>query len=684
MAIAIFILQLSPAFADDVITNAMSPVVSYQYYDSFGEDTNATVISPIASYQFYDVLGEDTNSAIVSPIVSYQYFDSLDASSVNYLNSPVVSYYYQFLNAPLLTIISTSRTPTTAEIAPLLDALPTTSQLLAFNGNIFTTNLASIDPNQPTIVLTHGWIPTTNRTPVFTPNGVADWPTTMAEQLRSNGVFTGNIVAWDWPFVARSSVDAPGIPEQQTGDQGQILGEKLLLTLGANYSKRIQFIGHSLGTLVNGRAANYLHGDRWAQESVSPYPWQATNTLMTLFDDAETARGFTSFGADVYALLIKNINPFTQPKPYNHPLPKQFAWAENYVAAVGSLQTNAANVILTNDFPANAPDIESWFGDFAAFHDYPMSWYNTTIQTDNSVMGYVWPFLWSLGDTGFANAPSNVGSVYIQAGSEYNLKATSWNYGTNLLAARYQAYRNALAYAQEGEAPNSAAVNGNGNGEYVVDALPAFESAIHGIIFWLLTTPANASPSLQINVRPLGLTANDANSSSANIPAYAWMPLVVPANAVSLSFDYIIQGDWRSDSLAAAFNGTNVLSLPGSQIETNILFSSSSIDVSTYAGQTNEFFIGIVGGTSTNAQLTLQNLAFSVSSSPMLQAQVSGGGAVLSWPLSAVNYVLETSTKLTDMNSWTTITNVPAIVSFQNTITNGISEPNCFYRLIKQ
>jgi hypothetical protein len=350
----------------------------------------------------------------MSPIVSSQYYE-WPSNVLNLQYSPTVSYYYQFLDAPVLNIISTSRTPTSAEITPLLAALPTTSQLLAYQGGIFTTNLNSIDPNQPTIVLTHGWIPTTNGIPVFTPNGVADWPTPMAAQLRANGVFTGNIVAWDWSYVARSDITTPGIPEQRTGDEGQVLGEKLLLALGANYSQRIQFIGHSLGTLVNGYAANYLHGDRWAGENVSPYPWPGTNTLMTLFDEAEVARGITSIWADINILLGRNGNPLAQPKPYEHPLPKQFAWAENYVAAVGLLQTNAANVILTNDFPASAPDVASWLGEFATFHGYPIKWYANTIQSYNSAMGYVWPFFWSRGDAEFANAPSNTGSVYVQA-----------------------------------------------------------------------------------------------------------------------------------------------------------------------------------------------------------------------------------------------------------------------------
>ena len=577
-----------------------------------------------------------------------------------------------------LTIVQTNRVPTTNEITPRLAALPTTSQLLAYHGGIFTPNLASVDPNQPTIVLTHGWIPTLAGIDLYPPVGVASWPTTFAAQLRANGVFTGNIVAWDWSLMARSPVDAPGIPEQQTGDQGQALGQALLLKLGANYSKPIQFIGHSLGTLVNASAANYLHGDRWAQENVSPTPWPGTNTLMTLFDEAEVARGNSSFAADIDTLQGRNGNPLLPSKSTDHPLPKQFAWAENYIAAFGLLQTNAANVILTNKFPANANNPVSWFENLAAFHGYPYLWYEPTIQTDNSEMGFVWSYLWSLNDPAFANAPTN-GSVYVQADntSPWNLTLTNWNYGTNLLAARFQEYRNGLFYSLTGETLDQATVNGIGNGQNVnvVGPLAGWQNFNVSIF----TTPANVSPAPQIKVHPLGLTPNDAGGNT-NIPAYAWMSLAVPVNAVSMSFDYIIQGDWQSDSLAAAFNGTNVLSLPGSQIETNVLFGSGSIDVSAFAGQTNEFFIGIVGGTSTNAQLTVENLVFSIPSPPSMQAQASGNNCVLSWPLSAADYTLETST---DLISWTVVTNVPAIVNLQNAVTNPASDGARFFRLMK-
>jgi hypothetical protein len=391
-----------------------------------------------------------------------------------------------------------------------------------------------------------------------------------------------------------------------------------------------------------------------------------------LFDEAEVGANldFSLNSADLAALADANANLLTA-SPYYHPLPKQFAWADNYVSAVGLLQTNAANVILTNGFPASAPNPYGWFTNFGAFHDYPQKWYAETIQDDGaSVMG----FRWSFEEGGwFSQAPS-AGSVYIQSGSEWNLTATNWNYGTNFLNQRFQEYRGGLVNAVNNQVPGLVTASGSVNGQ-IVSPLAAFDS----VILYLANSNSVSSQTSQLKVRPLGLSANDENSG-ANVPAYAWMPLVVPANAVSLSFDYTIQGDWQSDSLAVAFNGTNVLLIAGDVIQTNVTFNSGPIDVSTFAGQTNEFFIGIVGGTSANAELTVENLAFSISSPPSLQAQASGNNFVLTWPLAAADYTLESST---DLISWTTNTDVPVIVDLQNTITNSISSGARFYRLKK-
>jgi hypothetical protein len=658
-------------FAQDTITNIMSPIASYQYPDDFSSEslTNGGVISPFVSYQYLQNVSTEalTNGGIMSPILSYQYYEWPGNGILNLQSSPVVSYYYQFLDAPVLNIVSTSRTPTTAETTPAyLLSPPPPSQLMAYLGGIFTANLASIDPNQMTIVLTHGWIPLNPLTgdPLFRSNGVDDWPINMASLLRANGITSANILAWDWKNAASSSLSDPKQAGGQTPQEGIALGQALLSALGSSYSGKVHFIGHSFGTLVNAYAANFLHGDRWANEPVSPTPWAGTDALMTLFDEAEVGadkdfnlnqQDITDLEALAAALAGENPDYLTLSSPYYHPLPKQCAWADNYVSAFGLLLPNAANVILTNGFPTDAPDPLSWFYELGSFHEYPAQWYEETIQTDNSAMGFIWSLLWSIGDPAFANAPT-AGSVYLQAfeNSQWHLTAKDWNFGTSWVNARFQEYRSGIITSVNNEVPGLVTANGLVNGQ-IVGALPAFDA----FILSFFTT------------------------SIAHDPAYAWMQLAVPTNAVSMSFDYIIRGDWADDSLAAAFNGTNVLLIAGSEIQTNITFSSGSIDVSAFQGQTNELFIGIVGGTSTNAQLTVENLAFSVSSPPSLQVQVNGSNLMLSWPMSAHNFSLQTTTNLGDPNSWVTLTNVPSIVNVQNTVTNPIAGSEGFYRLIQ-
>jgi hypothetical protein len=656
--VAALLLQMLPAFADDVITNIMSPIASYQYPDNFSSE----VLS---------------NGGIMSPLVSYQYYEWPGSGILNLQSSPTVSYYYQFLDAPVLNVIQTNRIPTIAETTPAyLSSTPTSPQLMSFHGGIFTANLVSVDPNQPTIVLTHGWIPINPLTgnPVFANGGPEGWPTDMALQLRVNGV-TGNIVAWNWTNAATSTVLHPNQAGGLTPQQGTNLGVALLNTLGPNYSKPIHFIGHSFGALVNAYAANYLQGANFASEPVSPTPWPATNMLMTLFDEAEigTDTNFSFDKYDIELLIGQTANPFASSYPYDHPLPKNFAWAENYISAVGLLHANAANFILTNEFPASAPDPISWLGEFGTFHFYPVQWYEDTIPTSNPTTGFGWSVLWSAGNSTFANAPS-AGSVYLENFLS-DLIPTNWNFGTNFLNARYQEYLNSF-WSSPAQPDNDFVIaNGPFSGQPTVN--PS-DVNLENWIFNQNTTPANfITP--QLKAHPLGQPAD--NQNSVNVPAYAWMQLVVPANAVSMSFNYMIQGDWQSDSLAAAFNGTNVLLIAGNVIQTNVTFSSGSIDVSAFAGKTNEFFIGIVGGTSTNAQLTVENLAFTISVPPSLQAQMSGGNLMLSWPMSSQNFSLQTTTNLADPISWMTLPNVPAIVNLQNAVTNPISDGMRFYRL---
>src|SRR6266404_3551688 len=99
--IAALFLQLLRAFGDDVITNVMSPIVSYQYPNDFSSEalTNGGIQSRIASFQFLENFSSAalTSGGITSPLVSYQYFEWPGDDVLHLVNSPVASYYYQFL-----------------------------------------------------------------------------------------------------------------------------------------------------------------------------------------------------------------------------------------------------------------------------------------------------------------------------------------------------------------------------------------------------------------------------------------------------------------------------------------------------------------------------------------------------------------------------------------------------------
>ena len=256
--------------------------------------------------------------------------------------------------------------------------------------------------------------------------------------------------------------------------------------------------------------------------------------------------------------------------------------------------------------------------------------------------------------------------------SELNLQQTSFDYGVGVLVDRFPLY-----VAEPGITGIATAVNN------IVQAVGQVTGAIDNagnIIVNLFTSIGSISLVKNSPVHPLGGPVPSGGSAN-NTPAYAWIQLTVPSNAVSMSFNFMLQGNGNNDSFQAALNGTNVLSLETILIQTNVLLNSGMISVSQYAGRQVTLFMGIVGGTSTNAALTASDFQFYVTLPPSLQIQLAGTNVVLTWPLSAAGYVLQSANKLAPPASWTTVTNVPVIVNFQYTVTNQIASGSRFYRL---
>ena len=559
--------------------------------------------------------------------------------------------------AQLILLQQTNRQTTVVEVGR--STADPDSQLRAYtNGAFYPASLVAT--NLMTIVMTHGWN-----------SSYKDWPTAMAALFTlSGGTPVANIMAWHWEKDA-ASVLLP-IPLSKIPAQGDALAKALLDKLGPDYSQPIHFIGHSLGTLVSARAADYLHGDGARQPTKGVGAFQPANTHMTLFDEAELAPEFmndllSSLAGSIIGVPVA-VHPF-----YGSAMPKRSRWADNYVSAVGLLHSDAANVILTKGLPGYEPNVSAWTDAIKAFHSYPREWYSLTVPlTSAALMGNQWSFEQS----GFAAAPAT-NSVFLQTTgvSPLDLTTTDMVSGARLLDSRFRKEAGWLGIATAGTlAQTVVQVSGQVSG-----GLGSFFFPMPTALFMRLQTVPHGSL-----FAPGGLSSSSPkDSGGTNAPACAWIPLAVPSNAVSMSFEFVVEGDGQDDSFAVALGGSNLLSLALSLVQTNVPTSSGLISVSEWAGQTVELFLGVVGGTSTNTSLTVGGINFYALVPPSLQAQAYGTDLVLTWPVAADGYVLESSASLTGTNSWTPVTNVPVIVDFQSTVTNSASGGGGFYRLKK-
>ena len=171
-------------------------------------------------------------------------------------------------------------------------------------------------------------------------------------------------------------------------------------------------------------------------------------------------------------------------------------------------------------------------------------------------------------------------------------------------------------------------------------------------------------------------------ATPTNAPAYAWLPIAVPADAVLLSFEFTVTGDGKDDSLVFGVNGTNLFSLETKFLTDGETGSSRLIDVTSYAGRTNEFFFGLLGGTSTNSSVQIQNLKFFTLTPPQLAITQTNATTAVSWPSTLTGFSLETSDSLSPP-LWQPVTNAPSLYGGTMTVTNIPSARANFFRLRK-
>lgn len=585
------------------------------------------------------------------------------------------------------------------------------SALRVFDGTAFVTNLALLDHAKMTVVLTHGWIPCdgpVEPTPMQDTNG---WPLRLAVALESQGTRSvANIVAWDWHEVARPCLPLLGSltppPEEATPPQGIALGEALQQALGTDYRQKMHFIGNSLGTLVNGYAVDYLHGHQRAGHRVAAQPWLSTNTHVTISEDAAIARLIAKETLAKLLLSGRTAYASSVVLGWKNPVPHDFLWLDNYISSVGRYHLEAVNVLLQKGMLLALVD-HSWFDAAVQAHGYPMmNWYPRTVTSPSRIMpGFGTSFEYALLHPGTDFPPLEPefvpGIAFRQAegsGDELALEMVTdleprlfYPAVSIVGAAGAEAISDWVETGLD-EAASAGRRLGNVVVEVGQDVAVTVDQAVDRVVngagtFWdgmvdMLNRP-NIRIRMQTGLPPgvRGIRQLQEGGDATNTPAAIWLPVSLPANVSILAFDFVVEGDGKDDSLVFGINGTNLFTLATKFIPAGVTNTSRFLDVSSYAGMTNELFFGILGGTSTNCTVRVEGIVFLVFS-PLALAITSdtNGTTALSWPSTANGYALESAGNLSG-GLWNEVTNMPALFGGRFTVTNNWADQTRFFRL---
>lgn len=756
---------VAPRPAQGQEADTFSPVVSYQFLDSLASsDTPTTITSPIVSYQYFDWPGDENLTFQNSPNVSY-YFDGAPeiigqplgltarvgqtvTLAVGANGSPPLTFQWRLngVNLPntngasiqianaqqansgsysvvvqnghgsvtsseaVLLVYAAPPTPqppppqtalATEQLSPAQTAVPQspTSQQLRVKAGATT-----VDPAKATVVLTHGWASDSDK-----------WPAEMAAVLQAKYGSQFNIVAWDWRGNASTILSTAA---SRTVAEGTTLGQALMDSLGPSYNRPVHFMGHSLGTLVNCAAADYIHGHKRPRGDLrsSSEKYAATNTHMTLFDEAElvtAVRGVHLLG-DVYLAAVSDRYAADGAEQlrnfWSKVIPNDWAWIDNYISEVGLPHMEAANVLLWRKHYVN----------FAiAPHGYAYEWYMDTVANPlSSDMGHRWSF-----ERGTMLQAPVAPRYYLQNldvnGSEMKVTPIS------LLTAQSLSWGRPIAYptlkaAQGLNAAGKAtlqALNFIGSGIVQVagnvsatigEALsspggtPVYLGTAGSTAAFFADTPAmnlnNLEANWGLNVSmqagapqpqqlkaPLRFEAmSEAQANESPNSVYTIIPVEVPADALGVSFEYQIAGGETDEFMTMGVGDESNFTMETKFVEDGAWNGTPVIDVSDYAGQETRLVFALSGASAPpTGVLSIRNIQFYIPPPPELTLELNGSDLSVLWPLWASGWTLEAATDL-GPTSWQPETEPPEDADYFHTMTFDISTmPKGFFRLRK-
>lgn len=679
--------------------------LSYQWYFN-GQNLVGQMASSLTV-----INAQLTNSGSYSVIVTNTYGSVTSSVAVLSVFSPPLT---PAPNPPTANL--TTQLPPTNLIAR--PRIPSGDQFKVFTNGVFMGRIG-IDTNKMTIVLTHGWRSSSD-----------EWPSNMASLLYSQAHITNvNIVAWDWRDDANTL--SPSTAAAQTAKQGEALGAELYYLLGANYNKPIHFMGHSLGAMVNCHAADYIHGDSPNSPSKivgSSFNFNPQNTHMTMFDEAElvtavnglhvfidvlsaTGQQLSGFGdgngqIDTASSLLNNF--------WAKVIPDHYVWIDNYISEVGLLHPEAANVMLWRDATLNP----------VRLHGYSYNWYSSTVTNPvSSLMG----FRESFEQSAFPPLPAtnayflqslDLNTSFLNVSQVNGIEASALSRSRLIVYPTLQAYQ-AVTYVS-GQAYQGLIALGNATQTIYLDGVQYTGDFVSTVSQEFLETPAGqpvysgvsgstpsyyasspAGPTYQANwtlqfslqkgqsqLKANGLASIHPNDTggTTNNGIYAWIPVIIPTNVFGVSFEYEFVGAGTNEYMTMGVSNVNFVSMESRYVPDSTWVGQYVTGISGYSGQQLSLFFSLNSddGSVPSGQLNVRGIQFSTMPPPTINMAVSNQQAVVSWPISASGWSLETATALSASNLWTIVTNIPSSTDYQQILTNTISTGSRFYRLHMQ
>jgi len=219
---------------------------------------------------------------------------------------------------------------------------------------------------------------------------------------------------------------------------------------------------------------------------------------------------------------------------------------------------------------------------YVAFHSYPITWYANTVSgsdgaTEPTQAGY------NISIT-TGSSPGNISSTYFEGGTNGALTSISASTATTEVQQRDAA-------------------------ELASGASPVSTNPIGSLTASSVTGPVEISGSVNVS---LGAGQTPIIQLVKNSPAYAWLPIVIPANAQDMTFNFQFSGLSSGDWLSVGIGSTSLFALEDQFAGDGQLDTSTPVDVSTWAGQDVNLFLGLIPADSNNngGSVTVSDIAF--------------------------------------------------------------------------